>query len=142
MTHPNVARRSLIPTRAGEFRDRRPSRRDCNRLLTVCQSQSRSTCPKPSPLIPPPLTQLKLMFDSIRGEAAAERQDAERWHACMWGMRGEGAAMARTARTARTATANHLICADRQQNPPKVATSPCRFLPLLPPITQNVKLLD
>ena len=30
------------------------------------------------------------MFDSIPGEAAAERQDAEHWHAGMRGMRGGG----------------------------------------------------
>src|SRR5690348_12158615 len=38
------------------------------------------------------------------------------------------------------AMTNHTTCTDRQQNTPKVATSPCHFLPLLPPIIPNIKL--
>src|SRR5690348_5060344 len=47
----------------------------------------------------------------------------------MWGC-AEAAAMA---------IANHTTRDTWQRNTPKVATSPCRFLPLLPPITPNVK---
>ncbi len=43
-------------------------------------------------------------------------------------------------KVATMATTNHTTHSTRQRHMPKTATSPCHFLPLLPPITQNVKL--